>query len=167
MKSVLLPLDGSALSARAVPYAARIARQGHCPLVLTRALPTPDERRDGAYHIAERKGATYYAVAVGLMQLVEAILRDQGTVLSVTSLIDLCLSLPAVVGRGEAERVLRLTLVPSEAEARATRRRVARDRYPANPGHPSGDETLRGRYDHVTRMTEPSLESKSKGRTSR
>jgi L-lactate dehydrogenase len=80
--------------------------------------------RDAAYHIIERKGATFYAVAAGLMRIVEAILRDQHTVLSVSSLIldyyginDLCLSLPTVVGRNGIERVLRLQL--SETEQRA------------------------------------------------
>jgi L-lactate dehydrogenase len=80
--------------------------------------------RDAAYHIIERKGATYYAVAAGLMRIVEAILRDQHTVLSVSSLIrdyygidNLCLSLPTVVGRNGIERVLRLQL--SEAEQKA------------------------------------------------
>ena len=84
-----------------------------------------EQTRDAAYQIIERKGATYYAVAAGLMRIVEAILRDQGTVLSVSSLIDdgsfgsgdVCLSLPTVVGRGGAERVLRLDLSPSELEA--------------------------------------------------
>jgi L-lactate dehydrogenase len=84
-----------------------------------------EQTRDAAYQIIERKGATYYAVAAGLMRIVEAILRDQGTLLSVSSLIDdgafgegdVCLSLPTIVGRGGAERVLRLTLSPSEAEA--------------------------------------------------
>lgn len=80
--------------------------------------------RDAAYSIIERKGATYYAVAAGLMRIVEAILRDQHTVLSVSSFISdyygidsLCLSLPAVVGRNGIERVLRLQL--SEAEQAA------------------------------------------------
>jgi L-lactate dehydrogenase len=84
-----------------------------------------EQTRDAAYHIIERKGATYYAVAAGLMRIVEAILRDQGTVLSVSTLVDdgsfgagdVCLSLPTIVGRGGAERVLRLTLIPSEAKA--------------------------------------------------
>jgi L-lactate dehydrogenase len=84
-----------------------------------------EQTRDAAYQIIERKGATFYAVAAGLMRIVEAILRDQSTVLSVSSLVDdgafgdgeVCLSLPTVVGRGGAERVLRLTLSPSEAEA--------------------------------------------------
>jgi L-lactate dehydrogenase len=83
------------------------------------------QTRDAAYHIIERKGATYYAVAAGLMRIVEAILRDQGTVLSVSSLVDdgafgagdVCLSLPTVVGRGGVERVLRLDLDASESDA--------------------------------------------------
>ena len=78
--------------------------------------------RDAAYAIIERKGATYYAVAAGLMRLVEAILRDQRTILSVSSLIsdyhgisDVYLSLPAVIGRDGIERVLRLKMTDEEA----------------------------------------------------
>ncbi len=81
------------------------------------------QTRDAAYHIVKRKGATYYAVAAGLMRIVEAILRDQSTVLSVSSLIedycgisDVCLSLPTVVDRGGVARVLRLDLSPQEIE---------------------------------------------------
>jgi L-lactate dehydrogenase len=79
------------------------------------------QTRDAAYHIIERKGATYYAIGAGLVRLVEAILRDESTVLSVSSLVhnyydigDVCLSLPSVVGRGGVERVLPLTLSPDE-----------------------------------------------------
>jgi len=78
--------------------------------------------RDAAYEIIRRKGATFYAVAAGLMRITEAILRDQNTVLSISSLItdyygidDVCLSLPTVVGRRGIERVLRLELSPREA----------------------------------------------------
>jgi L-lactate dehydrogenase len=77
--------------------------------------------RDAAYRIIERKGATYYAVAAGLMRIAQAILRHQNTVLSVSSLIedyygisDLCLSLPTVVNRSGIQKVLRLEL--SEVE---------------------------------------------------
>ncbi len=80
--------------------------------------------RDAAYEIISRKGATYYAVAAGLMRIVQAILRDQHTVLSVSSIIrdylgidDVCLSLPTLLGRNGVERVLRLALSPDEAEA--------------------------------------------------
>ena len=76
-----------------------------------------DDTRRAAYHIIERKGATYYAVAAGLLRILEAILRDQATVLSVSSLVpaaygvgDVCLSLPTVVTRNGIERVLHLPL---------------------------------------------------------
>ncbi len=85
------------------------------------------QTRDAAYHIIKRKGATYYAVAAGLMRIVEAILRNQSTVLSVSSLIDgyydltdVCLSLPTVINRNGVERVLRLEL--SEQEIAGLRR---------------------------------------------
>ncbi len=79
------------------------------------------DTRDAAYHIIQRKGATYYAVAAGLMRITEAILRDQSTVLSVSSLIhdyyginDVCFSLPTIVHRGGIEKVLRLDLSDEE-----------------------------------------------------
>lgn len=79
------------------------------------------QTRDAAYAIIERKGASYYAVAAGLMRIVEAILRDQHTILSVSSSItgaygigDVCLSLPTIVNRSGVERVLHLELSPSE-----------------------------------------------------
>ncbi len=92
---------------------------GHDPAALLRIF---ESTRDAAYHIIERKGATYYAVAAGVVRIVEAILRDQSTVLSVSSLIsdyygidDVYLSVPAVVGRGGIERTLRLALSAEEA----------------------------------------------------
>jgi L-lactate dehydrogenase len=82
-----------------------------------------EQTRDAAYHIIERKGATYYAVAAGLLRITEAILRDQRTVLPVSTLIEnaygidgIYLSLPTVLGRRGVERVLRLSLTDSEEE---------------------------------------------------
>lgn len=82
------------------------------------------ETRDAAYRIIERKGATYYAVAAGLVRIVESILRDQKSVLTVSTRIDgaygirdVCLSLPAVLGRGGVERVLELELAADELAA--------------------------------------------------
>jgi L-lactate dehydrogenase len=81
------------------------------------------QTRDAAYRIIERKGATYYAVAAGLMRITQAILRNQKTVLSVSSLIrnyyglsDVCFSLPTVVDRGGVEQILRLELDPGEVD---------------------------------------------------
>jgi L-lactate dehydrogenase len=79
--------------------------------------------RDAASHIIERKGATYYAVASGLLRIVEAVVRDQSTVLSVSSLLtgqyglsDVCLSLPTVINRRGVARVLQLNLDENEIE---------------------------------------------------
>jgi L-lactate dehydrogenase len=81
------------------------------------------QTRDAAYHIIERKGATYYAVSAGLLRIVEAILRDQDTVLSVSSYIedfygisDVYLSLPTVINRRGVNRNIRLKLSDSEVE---------------------------------------------------
>lgn len=82
------------------------------------------ETRDAAYRIIERKGATYYAVAAGLVRIVEATLRGQRSILTVSTLIegphglsDVCLSLPTVLGRGGVERVIGLELEPAEERA--------------------------------------------------
>ena len=79
------------------------------------------QTRDAAYEIIQRKGATFYAIGAGLMRIVEAILRDQSTVLSVSSLIDryygiddVYLSLPTVIDRGGVEGLLRLQLEEME-----------------------------------------------------
>jgi L-lactate dehydrogenase len=83
-----------------------------------------EDTRRAAYLIIERKGATYYAVAAGLMRIVEAVLRNQSTVLSVSSLVpgfygidDVCLSLPSVVSRVGIDRVLQLDLNEEETAA--------------------------------------------------
>jgi L-lactate dehydrogenase len=80
-----------------------------------------ESTRDAAYRIIERKGATYYAVAAGIMRITEAILRHQRTVLSVSSLIedycgisDVCFSLPTVIDRSGIQQVLRLELDEGE-----------------------------------------------------
>ena len=79
------------------------------------------QTRDAAYEIIQRKGATYYAIGAGLVRIVEAILRDQRTVLPVSTLIDkyygiddVYLSLPAVVDRGGVEALLQLDLAEDE-----------------------------------------------------
>jgi len=80
--------------------------------------------RDAAYEVIERKGATFYAVGVALVRIVEAILRDQHTVLTVSNLVpgyygieDVYFSLPAVVAREGVERVVELSLVEEEIVA--------------------------------------------------
>jgi L-lactate dehydrogenase len=80
-----------------------------------------EDTRDAAYHIIERKGATYYGVASGLIRITAAVLRNQNTVFSVSTLIrdyygisDVCLSLPAVLNTRGVDRVLKIELDEQE-----------------------------------------------------
>jgi len=79
--------------------------------------------RDAAYEIIQRKGATYYAVAAGIMRLTGAILRNQNTVLCVSSRVqdfygisDVCLSLPTIVNCTGVAEVLHIQLDASEID---------------------------------------------------
>ena len=101
------------------------------------------DTRDAAYAIIERKGATYYAVAAALLRIVEAIIRDQRTVLSVSGLVDghygisdVCISLPRVVGSGGIEATLPLTLTPDEEQALRASAEVVRQAI-ATAGEPA------------------------------
>jgi L-lactate dehydrogenase len=80
-----------------------------------------EQTRSAAYEIIQRKGATYYAIASGLVRIVEAILRNQSTVLSISNKVEdyygisgVYLSLPAVIDGGGVERILRLELNETE-----------------------------------------------------
>ena len=73
--------------------------------------------RDAAYSIIDGKGATYYGIGMAVRRIAEAIVRDEHSVLPVSSLITghygvngLCLGLPSVVGRGGVESVLDIPL---------------------------------------------------------
>lgn len=83
--------------------------------------------RDAAYEIIRRKGATNFAIAAALTRIIEAVVRDQASVLTVSTLVDghygiqgVCLSLPAIVDRSGIRRVLPIPL--SEDEIGSLRR---------------------------------------------
>jgi L-lactate dehydrogenase len=93
-----------------------------------------EQTRDAAYHIINLKGATYYAIGAGLLRIVEAILRDQGTVLSVSSLMedyydidDVYLSLPTKVDAGGIEHTIRLELDDTELEGLRHSAKILKD----------------------------------------
>jgi len=77
--------------------------------------------RRAAYEIIRRKGATYYAIAAGLVRIIEAIVRNENSVLTVSSLIqgkhglhDVCLSLPNIVNRQGIKETMELPLSSEE-----------------------------------------------------
>ena len=96
---------------------------GRCKGPISDILDSDIEQqvRRAAYSIIELKGATYYAIAVAVRRIVEAILRDEQSILTVSTLLQgeyglsgVCLSVPAIVGRGGVERVLEAGLSDSE-----------------------------------------------------
>ncbi|MFB6150377.1 MAG: L-lactate dehydrogenase [Haloarculaceae archaeon] len=79
--------------------------------------------RGAAYEIIDRKGATYYAIALATAEIIESIVRDENSILTVSTLMDghyglndVYLSLPCVVNRGGIRRVVDLDLSESERE---------------------------------------------------
>jgi L-lactate dehydrogenase len=83
-----------------------------------------DNTRSAAYEVIRRKGATFYAIAAGVVRIVEAITHNENSVLTVSSRIksfvgmnSVCLSLPSVVNRQGIVRVLNLPLAEEEQAA--------------------------------------------------
>lgn len=82
-----------------------------------------EEVKNSAYKILDAKGATYYGIAQALVKIVGAILRNENSVLPVSSLIndyygvkDTCLSLPTIVNKEGIVKVLTLELSKEEEE---------------------------------------------------
>ena len=77
--------------------------------------------RDAAYAIIESKGATYYGIGMAVRRIAEAIVRDEHSVLPVSSMIQghygvdgICLGLPSIVGKNGVEAVLDIPLSTEE-----------------------------------------------------
>ena len=70
--------------------------------------------KNAAYEVIAKKGATYYAIGLGISKIVNSILSDQNEVLALSSYLtnyygvsDVCLSVPAIVNRqGIKEQIL-------------------------------------------------------------
>jgi L-lactate dehydrogenase len=106
--------------------------QGYDQAALDRIF---DQTRNAAYEIIQRKKATYYAIGLGLLSIVESILRDQHTVMTVSSPLfgqygvnGISISMPAIVGRSGVEKVLNLPLSDAELAAFQSSARTLKDR---------------------------------------
>ena len=77
--------------------------------------------KNSAYDIIRDKGATYYAIAQSTKRIVKSIVSDDGSILPVSTLVsghygveDICLSVPAVIGREGVRQVLDIPLNEDE-----------------------------------------------------
>ena len=83
-----------------------------------------DDVKNSAYGIIEKKGATYYGIAMSVRRICEAIIRDEKSVLPISSIqhgdfgIDgVALSMPAIVGRNGVEGSVPIRLSDDEIAA--------------------------------------------------
>lgn len=110
----------SEFAAWSMTHIAGMAIDDYCPICgrcadwIVRRREIEQKVRDSAYHIIEYKGATCFAVGLALTQIAAAVLRDQHSVLTVSTLLDgefginnVCLSVPCIVGRnGVSKKII-------------------------------------------------------------
>ncbi len=80
-----------------------------------------EQVKNSAYEIINRKGATYYGIAMSVKRICEAIVRDEKSILPVSSYLDgqfgiygISLSMPAIVGRNGVEALVPIQLSDDE-----------------------------------------------------
>ncbi len=111
-----------------------------CPLChncsrMTDLYELYDDVKNSAYKIIEGKGATYYAIAQATRRIIDAITRDENSILPVSTYLDgeyglrdICMSIPSIVGAGGVKHVLDIPLSNKEnqylMESAAALRRV-------------------------------------------
>jgi len=77
--------------------------------------------KNSAYEIIEKKGATFYAIALSVKRIVECIIGNEKSILTVSSLLDgeygiadTCLAVPTIVSSEGAEKVLEIDFSDEE-----------------------------------------------------
>jgi len=78
--------------------------------------------KQAAYNVIEKKGATYYAVALAIKRIVEAILSNENSILTVSSLLngeygiqDVYMGVPTILGRNGVKKILQVKLDEDES----------------------------------------------------
>ncbi len=98
----------------------------HCPQECNREGfkdKIAEQVKNAAYEVIDRKGATNYAVGLAVTRILEAILRNEHTMLTVSTVLKgqyglekVALSLPTKLGREGVEGVFQLDLATAEEE---------------------------------------------------
>jgi L-lactate dehydrogenase len=92
------------------------------------------EVKESAYHIISYKGSTYYAIGMALVRIVGAILQDQQSVLTVSTLLngeyglsEVCLSIPCILGHGGVLKTVEASLTEDEQIALKRSARILKE----------------------------------------
>jgi L-lactate dehydrogenase len=99
-------------------YCSEYAKQGNAKNELKEIF---EKVKNSAYEIIKRKGATNYSIALSLVKITRAILRDENSILPVSTLIDnfygisdVCISVPSTVNIHGVEQYLKIELTEEE-----------------------------------------------------
>lgn len=83
----------------------------------------PHRVQEAAYDVIDKKGATYYAIALAVARICEALVGDEKSVLTVSSILEgeygmesLALSVPCVVGGNGVDDIIELDLSDVEMQ---------------------------------------------------
>ena len=75
------------------------------------------QTKNAAYEVLAKKGATYYAIGLGVAKIVHSVLSDQNEVLALSTYLenyhgvsDVCLSVPVIVNRDGVREQIRMPL---------------------------------------------------------
>ena len=90
-----------------------------CPLNFKKDVQ--EKVKNYVYHVIEKKGATYYSVGLAVTRIVESILRNENSILTVSSMLqgeygieDMALSVPNLVGNNGISKILDLDIAEKE-----------------------------------------------------
>ncbi|WP_138418374.1 L-lactate dehydrogenase [Aquibacillus sediminis] len=79
--------------------------------------------RDAAYHIIEQKGATYYGIGMGLARLTRAILHNENSIVTISTLVqgeygldDVYIGVPTIVNEYGVRQIVELQLTNTEQQ---------------------------------------------------
>ncbi len=97
-----------------------------------------EQVRRSAYHIIDYKGSTYFAIALALVRIIGAILRNQSSVLTVSVMLqgeygqkDVCISVPCLVDGDGVKRIIKAELSEEEMASLSRSAEVLRKAYEA------------------------------------
>lgn len=83
-----------------------------------------EEVKESAYEIIAKKGATYYGIAMSVKRICEAIIRDEKSILPLSTMMhgeygisDVVLSMPCIIGKDGYETKVPITLDQEEVTA--------------------------------------------------
>jgi L-lactate dehydrogenase len=99
-------------------YCSDYARLGNAKKELAEIF---EKVKNAAYQIIQAKGATNYSIALALVKITKSILRNENSILPVSTLIndycginDVCISIPSIVNINGVEQYLKLDLSDQE-----------------------------------------------------